>query len=119
MIKRYLSIFACLLVLAFGCWAMAYAYFEVPMTYDGSDVDVTELYRDPSSYDIDDPDGVADIIVKTDLEQTRAQNVVAAVVFDYRGFDTIGESFILLAAIAGAFVILHGAVKKGKEADKE
>ena len=41
MIKRYLSIFACLLVLAFGCWAMAYAYFEVPMTYDGSDVDVT------------------------------------------------------------------------------
>ena len=119
MIKRYLSIFACLLILAFGSWAMCYAFFNVPKTYDGSDTDVTKLYNDPTGYDLSNPDGVADIIVKTDLEQTRAQNVVAAVVFDYRGFDTIGESFILLAAIAGAFVILHGAVTKGKEAEKE
>ena len=46
-----------------------------------------------------------------------AQNNVAAVVFDYRGFDTLGESFILLTAIAGSFVILSMAKKK-KEDDK-
>ena len=119
MVKKYLTIFSCLLVLAFGIWAMCYAYFEVPITYDGSDTDVTKLYSDPSSYDLSDPDGVADIIVKTDLEQTRSANVVAAVVFDYRGFDTIGESFILLAAISGSFVILRNQVKKRKEDEKD
>ena len=91
---------------------MGYAYFNVPITYDGSDTDVTRLYADPSGYDVSDPDGVADIIVKTNLEKTMAANNVAAIVFDYRGFDTIGESFILLAAIAGSFAILRTAKRK-------
>ena len=31
----------------------------------------------------------------------------AAVVFDFRGYDTLGESFVLLIAITGATVILR------------
>ena len=59
---------------------------------------------------------VGDVIVKTNLEKTEAQNVVAAVVFDYRGFDTMGESFILLTAIAGSYVILSSSHSgKGKK----
>ena len=113
--KKIIAIVACLVVLAAGCFTMCWTFFNVPITYDGSDVDVTELYADPTNYDVTNPDGVADIIVKTDLEQTKAANVVAAIVFDYRGFDTIGESFILLAAISGAHVILHSEKKKKKE----
>ena len=113
--KKIIAIVACLVVLAVGIFTMCWTYFNVPITYDGSDLDVTELYKDPTSYDVSNPDGVADIIVKTDLEQTKAANVVAAIVFDYRGFDTIGESFILLAAISGAHVILHSDKKKKKE----
>ena len=54
---------------------------------------------------------------KPTLEKTKAANNVAAVVFDFRGFDTIGESFILLTAIAGTYVILNGYRKPKKEED--
>ena len=49
------------------------------------------------------------------LEKGMAANSVAAVVFDFRGYDTLGESFILLTAIAGSFVILSRVKHKGKE----
>jgi multicomponent Na+:H+ antiporter subunit B len=35
-------------------------------------------------------------------------NMVTAVNFDYRGIDTIGEEFMLLAAVTGATVLLRG-----------
>jgi multicomponent Na+:H+ antiporter subunit B len=34
-------------------------------------------------------------------------NVVAAVVFDYRGFDTLGEEFILFASVMGVALLLR------------
>jgi multicomponent Na+:H+ antiporter subunit B len=34
-------------------------------------------------------------------------NVVASVVFDYRGFDTLGEEFILFAAVMGLALLLR------------
>jgi len=36
-------------------------------------------------------------------------NVVAAVVFDYRGVDTLGEEFILFAAVVGVAMLLREA----------
>src|ERR671935_2350372 len=36
-------------------------------------------------------------------------NVVASVVFDYRGFDTLGEEFILFAAVMGVAMLLREA----------
>lgn len=110
--KRLVCMVSLLVILAFGIYAMSYTYQNVEPTYDGSDTDVTALYADPSAYDVSAPDGVADVIVKTNLEKTMAVNNVAAVVFDYRGFDTIGESFILLTAIAGSFVILSKTHRK-------
>jgi multicomponent Na+:H+ antiporter subunit B len=35
-------------------------------------------------------------------------NVVTGVVFDVRGFDTLGEEFILFAAVAGVVLLLRG-----------
>ena len=104
--KRLVCMVSLAIILAFGIYAMSYTFQNVEPTYDGSDTDVTALYANPASYDVSAPDGVSDVIVKTNLEKTMAVNNVAAVVFDYRGFDTIGESFILLTAIAGSFVIL-------------
>ncbi|MBQ8506908.1 MAG: hypothetical protein IJ466_05720 [Clostridia bacterium] len=117
--KRLICLFSLVVILAFGIYAMSYTYREVDPTYDGTDVDVTQLYADPGTYDVSDPEGVSDIIVKTNLEKTMAVNNVAAVVFDYRGFDTIGESFILLTAIAGSFVIVSKVHKSGKGGEKE
>lgn len=81
-------------------------------TYQGENTDVLALYEDPEAYDTSDADGVAAIIVDENLDKTAAQNVVFSVVFNFRGYDTMGESFILIAAIAGSLVILRKAVKK-------
>jgi multicomponent Na+:H+ antiporter subunit B len=43
------------------------------------------------------------------LGQRHTTNVVAAVVFDYRGFDTLGEELILFAAVVGVALLLRDA----------
>ena len=113
--KRIIGLLALAVILVAGCMVMRSTFDNVPITYDGSDTDVAELINDPATYDTADPDGVADIIVKTGLDKTRAVNNVAAIVFDYRGFDTIGESFILLASISGCYVILRSNKKRKEE----
>lgn len=110
--KRTITLMALFIILVCGIAGVKSVYDTGTVTYDGSDVNVVELYNNPTVYDESDPDGVADIIVKENLEKTMAANNVAAVVFDFRGFDTLGESFILLTAIAGSFVILSVTRKK-------
>lgn len=116
--KRIVALVSLAVILLAGIYAVVYAYTEIPVTYDGSDTNVVDLYNNPTQYDVSDPDGIADIIVKQNLEKTMAANNVAAVVFDFRGYDTLGESFILLTAIAGAYVILSKS-KKSKKEDEE
>jgi multicomponent Na+:H+ antiporter subunit B len=41
------------------------------------------------------------------VAQREATNVVSAVTFDYRGFDTLGEEFILFAAAVGSAILLR------------
>ena len=41
------------------------------------------------------------------LPERHMTNVVTAVVFDYRGFDTMGEEFILFAAVTGVVLLLR------------
>jgi multicomponent Na+:H+ antiporter subunit B len=42
-------------------------------------------------------------------KERHVTNVVASVVFDYRGFDTLGEEFILFAAAMGVAMLLREA----------
>ncbi|MGH3265567.1 MAG: MnhB domain-containing protein [Trebonia sp.] len=46
-------------------------------------------------------------ILKYVIAQTNATGVVSAVNFEYRGFDTVGEEFILFTAAAGMSVVLR------------
>ena len=80
---------------------------NIPITYDGRGTDVYELQQNPEDYDTSNPDGVASIMVQENLAKTHAVNNVTAIVFDFRGYDTLGESFVLLIAITGATVILR------------
>ncbi|HET9078795.1 MAG TPA: MnhB domain-containing protein [Acidimicrobiales bacterium] len=45
------------------------------------------------------------------VAQRHASNVVGAIVFDYRGFDTLGEEFILFSSVMGVAFILRGNLK--------
>ncbi|MCD6415059.1 MAG: hypothetical protein J7L23_05550 [Candidatus Diapherotrites archaeon] len=40
-----------------------------------------------------------------------ANSVVAAIVFDYRGFDTLGEATVLFTAVTGVLMVFWGRVK--------
>jgi multicomponent Na+:H+ antiporter subunit B len=46
-------------------------------------------------------------------QERHVSNVVAAVVFDYRGFDTLGEEFMLFAAVMGVALLLREARDEG------
>jgi multicomponent Na+:H+ antiporter subunit B len=48
-----------------------------------------------------------DLLASRALPERRAQDAVAAVNFDYRAFDTLGEEFILFAAVAGVATVLR------------
>ena len=117
--KIIIAIISVLVVLLAAGYAVTDSYLKSKDKESGSETDVLELYNDPKSYDLSHPDGVADIIVNENLDKTRAVNNVSAVVFDWRGFDTLGESFVLLTAIAGSFAILAIHRKKTKAAEAE
>lgn len=107
--KKLVMSLALIIFLCIGIFSVIYMQQEIPITYDGRGTDVYELQQNPQDYDVSDPepDGVAAIIVKENLAKTQAVNNVTAIVFDFRGYDTLGESFILLIAITGATVILR------------
>ncbi len=108
-----LSLAVLLVCGASAAWHMAAG----PDTYNGEGTDLVALYENPQSYDNTTADGAAAVIVNENLDKTAAENVVFSVVFNFRGYDTLGESFILIAAIAGSLVILRKpkAGRQGKE----
>jgi multicomponent Na+:H+ antiporter subunit B len=59
--------------------------------------------------------GVAQIMVDETISKTHALNAVTAIVFDFRGYDTLGESFVLVTAVTGVAVILRNSVKGGRK----
>jgi multicomponent Na+:H+ antiporter subunit B len=44
---------------------------------------------------------------RVEVRERKATDVVTSVVFDYRGADTMGEEFILFAAVSGILVLLR------------
>ncbi|MCX8189991.1 MAG: hypothetical protein N3F05_02055 [Candidatus Diapherotrites archaeon] len=46
-------------------------------------------------------------IIENSQKEAACNNVVSAVVFDYRGFDTLGESTVLFAAVSGVFLLFR------------
>ncbi len=62
------------------------------------------------------PGPYGDIINRIAVAQTNATGVVSAVNFDYRGFDTVGEEFILFVAATGMAVVLR-RLRRERERD--
>ena len=46
-------------------------------------------------------------IIDNAVDETGANNGVTAVVFDYRGFDTLGEATVLFTAVAGVILVFR------------
>lgn len=54
-----------------------------------------------------DESDMDDHIIENAQEETGANNAVTSVVFDYRGFDTLGEATVLFTAVAGVILIFR------------
>ena len=109
----WVSLGVFLFVGIYACVTMA----AMPRTYDGTkaNVSVYELQQDPTSYDESTADGAAAAIIQQNLDKTHALNDVTSIVFDFRGYDTMGEAFILITAVAGCTVILFNKEKRKVE----
>jgi len=60
------------------------------------------------------------LLNKVVLPERHMTNVVTAVVFDYRGFDTMGEEFILFASVTGVVLLLRrGRRDEGEAPDDD
>ena len=55
---------------------------------------------------------MADAYVNGAVEQTGSVNLVTGVVFDFRGYDTLGEATVLVTAVLGVLTILRIKGKK-------
>ena len=58
--------------------------------------------------------GDASQIINETMSKTGAINSVTATVFDFRGYDTLGEAIVLFTAICGVAAVLREE-KKAKE----
>ena len=117
--KKFLT-WLCLGVILFACVFACTDMAGMPRTYDGkyAAVSVYELQQNPASYDDSSADGAAAAIVQQNLEKAHAVNDVTSIVFDFRGYDTMGEAFILITAVAGSVVILFTKKKKEEKSDE-
>ncbi|MBN2019175.1 MAG: DUF4040 domain-containing protein [Sedimentisphaerales bacterium] len=61
------------------------------------------------------PDAASRTYIAEGLQKTGAANIVAAIILDYRGYDTLGEATVLFTSIIGATVMLRSKCRKSLE----
>lgn len=61
----------------------------------------------------------ADLIAASTQSDRHAGNAVTAVTFDYRGFDTLGEEFILFGTTMGISILLRQQRQAAEEKERE
>ncbi len=57
-------------------------------------------------------DTMDDYFIKNSQEETATNNVVTAILFDYRGLDTLGEATVLFTSVAGVSLLFRRKLKK-------
>ena len=74
----------------------------------------------PLGLSFGDPDHSAmdEYFIQHGQEQTAANNIVTAVLFDYRGFDTIGESTVLFTAVVGVGLMFRKFMRGDADEDE-
>jgi len=67
---------------------------------------LTHPFGYPGASDMDD------YMIENAQEETGSNNVVAAVLFDYRLLDTLGEATILFTAVMGVLLLVRASKRK-------
>ena len=80
---------------------MAYSFLTVFAVFIVISMFAMHSFGVPNEKDMDQ------YIIDNTVEETGANNGVTAVVFDYRGFDTLGEATVLFTAVAGVILVFR------------
>ena len=51
------------------------------------------------------PSQMDDYFINNGQKETGANNIVTAILFDYRGLDTLGEATVLFTAVTGVYML--------------
>jgi len=108
LINKGVKLLALTLLLA----AMAFMVWDMR---DFGEPDGTYVMRDHESGTIYMYDRTAmddHFLASSQGKDTSTNNVVTAIVFDFRGFDTLGEATVLFAAVTGVLVAIRKAFPK-------
>ena len=79
------------------------------LTYLIASGDLT--FGQPAMADMDD------YYIANGVAETGANNIVTSIVFDYRGFDTLGEATVLFAAVLGVGSLFRKLNTEEEEAE--
>ncbi len=66
-------------------------------------------FGEPENTDMDDH------FLEDSQSHNQVNNVVTAILFDYRGLDTLGEATVLFSAVSGVVTVLRKVKKSRKE----
>ena len=55
---------------------------------------------------------IADYYIQNTLPKVKAANIVAAIILDFRGYDTLGEATVLFTAVIGTLAVMR---RKGRK----
>lgn len=69
-------------------------------------LDSIHPYGEPASVVMDD------YFIQHALADRSSENIVTSIVFDYRGFDTIGEAAVLFTAVCSVLALFREGAKK-------
>ncbi len=83
--------------------------FAAVLTYLIASGDLT--FGQPAMADMDD------YYIANGVAETGANNIVTSIVFDYRGFDTLGEATVLFAAVLGVGSLFRKLNTEEEEAE--
>lgn len=116
--KKFFTYFSLAIFITMGTYVMITAA-DLPRTYNGKNTNIYEIQGNSPKYSLEEPYSASEIIIKESIEKTRSLNIVNAVVFDFRGYDALGQSFILLTTVTGCSLMLSCEKKRREESDEE
>ncbi len=73
-----------------------------------------DVFKDPEGSKYDHVKTMDDYFLRNGQRETGSNNIVTSVVFDYRGFDTLGESTVLFLTMSSIYMLFYQLLRKKK-----